>query len=96
MENVGVHPMLAFRKLLSEEFMREAGDVNRETVIRKLENDFHGDFREMLRSEYLDSYEDLQTDVLMDQEEMKMKFIDATTIANFYKLYDVYYSVAMN
>lgn len=89
--------MFAFRKMLSKQFMEEMGDIDRETIKYKLDQeDFHEKFKEELRLQYKNSYEDLQSEYFKDPVEAKMKLMNASTLANFFQMYKTYYSIAMN
>lgn len=60
MENVGSHPILSFRKMLSQELSGENGDISREKVIEKLEengtSEFHYKMAEKIQKEFEESY----------------------------------------
>lgn len=106
--------MFKFRKMLYEELPNEDEEYLKESDWNKISNtDFHENFKEQLKDEYVNSYKELQTMLLNDgmtdmkggiseeqfedlKREAQDKLINASTLASFYRMYKVFYSVTMN
>jgi len=63
MDNVGSHPLLSFRKMLSREFENEEGNITRKEVIERLESEedieFHYTMAQKIQSEFENAYKDM-------------------------------------
>jgi len=107
--------MFKFKKMLYQQLPNEEGEYLDETDWNEVAQgeDFHENFRERLKEEYVESYKELQTMLLKEgmqdinggisedqfddlKKEAQDKLINASTLATFYRMYKVFYSVTMN
>ena len=107
--------MFKFKKMLYQQLPNEEGEYLDEADWNEVAQgeDFHENFRERLKEEYVESYKELQTMLLKEgmqdinggisedqfddlKREAQDKLINASTLATFYRMYKVFYSVTMN
>lgn len=107
--------MFKFKKMLYQQLPNEEGEYLDEADWNEVAQgeDFHENFRERLKEEYVESYKELQTMLLKEgmqdinggisedqfddlKKEAQDKLINASTLATFYRMYKVFYSVTMN
>lgn len=107
--------MFKFKKMLYQQLPNEEGEYLDEADWNEVAQgeDFHENFRERLKEEYVESYKELQTMLLREgmqdinggisedqfddlKKEAQDKLINASTLATFYRMYKVFYSVTMN
>lgn len=108
MEITKTNPTLMLRKKLFEEMSDEDGNITRDSVKNILSENFHDRFQNELKEEYIEEYNEIQNiaqgmsglDSIRGEddisEETKVKILNASSLANIFQMYDVYYSVIMN